>query len=153
MDKIACWTERSAAVISVLIAGGLLIEAMSFKTKAWAEALSDTVLPRVGTILCAAVLLLGCLSACWQMIYLRARAAHAQASKAQQAGIVACKFLGIGTMATCFAATAFPSTGLIDFCHDPVTAGIVFGALCLSGVVGYLGDYLAHRRSLPLGSR
>jgi hypothetical protein len=92
-------------------------------------------------MLCAAVLLAGCAAACRQLFYLRSRAAYyAQATCRQQAGIVGGKFLMMGAAATLFTAFEFPQTGLIALCNNPLTAGIVLGAVCLSGVASYMSD-------------
>jgi ankyrin repeat protein len=130
--------ERSAVVVGALLSSCLFAESIS--PKGWIDTLSQALQAQVGSALCAAVLLAGCIAACRQLFYLRSRAAYAQATCRQQAVIVGGKFLMTGAAATLFAAVTFPQTGLIALCNNPLTAGIVFGAVCLIGVASYMSD-------------
>jgi ankyrin repeat protein len=130
--------ERSAVVVGAVLSGILFAEASS--PKGWIDTLSQALQSQVGSALCAAVLLAGCMAACRQLFYLRTRADYAQATCGQQAVIVGGKFLMTGAAATLFTAAAFPQTGLMTLCNSPLTAGMVLGAVCLIGVAGYLSD-------------
>jgi hypothetical protein len=130
--------ERSAVVVGVLLSSCLFAE--SINPKGWIDTLSQALQSQVGSALCAAVLLAGCAAACRQLFYLRTRAAYAGATTPEQAGIVGGKCLMTGAAATLFTAVAFPQTGLIALCNNPLTAGMVLGAVCLIGVASYMSD-------------
>jgi ankyrin repeat protein len=131
--------ERSAVVVGALLSSCLFAE--SINPKGWMiDTLVQALQSQVGTGLCAGVLLAGCMAACRQLFYLRTRADYAQATCGQQAVIVGGKLLMTGAAATLFTAAAFSQTGLIALCNNPVTAGMVLGAVCLIGVAGYLSD-------------
>jgi ankyrin repeat protein len=130
--------ERSAVVVGALLSSCLFAE--STNPKGWIDTLVQALQSQVGTGLCAGVLLAGCMAACRQLFYLRTRADYAQATCGQQAVIVGGKLLMTGAAATLFTAAAFSQTGLIALCNNPVTAGMVLGAVCLIGVAGYLSD-------------
>ena len=130
--------ERSVAVVGAVLSGILFAEASN--PKGWIDTLAQALQSQMGSALCAAVLLVGCMAACRQLFYLRTRAAYAQATCGQQAVIVGGKLLMAGAAATLFTALAFPQTGLIALCNNPLTAGMVLGAVCLIGVADYLND-------------
>jgi hypothetical protein len=141
--KDMIFIERSAVVVGALLSSCLFAE--SINPKGWIDTLSQAIQSQLGSALCAAVLLAscmaaGCMAACRQLFYLRSRAAYAQATCGQQAVIVGGKLLMAGAAATLFTAVAFSQTGLIALCNNPVTAGMVLGAVCLIGVAGYLSD-------------
>ncbi len=122
--------ERSATLIEAAFSGMLLAEAIN--PKGWIDTLSQALQSQVGKILCAAVLLAGCIAACRQLFYLHTYAAYAGATTPEQTRIVGGKSLMTGAAATLFTA--------VPFCNNPLTAGMVLGAVCLSGVASYMSD-------------